>query len=121
MSCEVAIYPGEDKEFIVDYSDVDVNFADLSDVVVGIVVADVLRKTCRKVSPATPGQAVVVNPDNAKQGIFRVMSSETVGWPKGAMMFEISTTFVDPDFSEGRRETNVFYAGEVGVLKTANS
>lgn len=121
MSCEVAIYPGEDKEFIVDYSDVNVNFADLTDVVVGIVVGDQVRKTCRKVNPPSSDQGITANPNNAKQGIFRVFGSETQTWPKAALTFEISTTFNDPDFPEGRKETNVFYAGEVGALKMTNA
>lgn len=99
MSSEYGIYSGEDAELIVDF--IDVNFADLQDVIVGVVIGKALKKTWKKSTVTDANQVVAVSgkPTQCKVRLYR---SETATWPEGPMSVEVTQVFTDAGFPSGK-------------------
>lgn len=115
---QTAIYTGEDGELVVDL--IDVNFADVQDVIVGFVTNKLLQKTCKK----TDNQAahrVVAHPTDAKKCIARIFRSETKNWPKGQLVIEVTIVYTDANFPQGRHVSYKEYLCEFDHILTHNA
>lgn len=97
-----AIYTGEDIEIAIDL--IDVAFADLTDVIVGVIVNKVLRKTAKKT--LTGNAQVVAHPTNPNMCIVRLFRSETKDWTPGGMLsMEVTLKSPDTAFAAGKHVT----------------
>lgn len=86
-------------ELIVEFHDV--NFADLDDVIVGVVIGKALKKTCKK-SSGTEATKVLAVDGEPTQCKFRLFRSETSAWESGQMTIEVTQVFPDAGFPEGK-------------------
>lgn len=93
-----AVYTGEDIEVVIDL--VDSNFADLTDVIVGVVVNKVLVKTCKKSSSAA--NQVIAHPTNPTMCKIRLFRSETQTWAPGMLSMEVTKKATDSGFPQGK-------------------
>jgi hypothetical protein len=118
MTPQVAIYTGEDSELVVDL--LDDNFADVQDVIVGFVVGQHLRKTCKKTSNQS-SHAVVAFTGQPKKCIARLFRSETKNWTKGPMSVEVTVVYTDANFPQGRHIAYKEYLCEFDQLLTHNA
>lgn len=92
-----AVYTGEDTEIVIDL--VDVNFADLVDLIVGVVVGKVLVKTCKKTGS---GATQVVAHSEPTKCIVRLFRSETKTWAPGLLSMEVTTVGSSSSFPLGK-------------------
>lgn len=113
-----AIYTGEDSEIVINL--VDTNFADLVDVIAGVITNKVLRKTCKK-SEADITKKVVAHATDPKKCLFRIFRDETATWEKGPMVFEITLVFSDPAFPDGKHVPFKQYICEFDTLETKSA
>jgi hypothetical protein len=118
MTPQVAIYTGEDSELVVDL--IDDNFADVQDVIVGFVVGQTLRKTCKKTSNV-PANAVVAYTGQPTKCIARLFRSETQGWAKGPLSVEVTVVYTDANFPQGRHISIKEYLCEFDNILTKNA
>lgn len=96
-----ALYTGEDVEVIIDLIDTD--FADLSEVIVGVVVNKVLVKTMKKTGSGS--QQVFADTGNTRRCKFRLFRSETSTWEPGMLQLEVTTVQVVSGFPDGKHNT----------------
>lgn len=94
-----AIYTGEDIEVAIDL--VDVNFADLTEVIVGVVIDKVLKKTMKKTNAPGPTQ-VLAHPTIPTMCLVRLFRTETQTWAPGILSMEVTLRFVDSAFAAGK-------------------
>lgn len=93
-----AVYTGEDVEVAIDL--IDVNFADLVDVIVGVVVNKLLVKTCKK--SLTGGAQVIAHPTEPTMCIIRLFRAETKTWAAGPLSMEVTTVASSSSFPLGK-------------------
>lgn len=93
-----AVYTGEDVEVVIDL--VEENFADMVDVIVGVVVNKILVKTFKKT--LTGATAVVAHPTEPTMCIVRLFRSETKTWAPGPLSMEVTKVMADSDFPLGK-------------------
>lgn len=105
-------------EIVVEFHDI--NFADLQDVLVGVVVGKTLKKTCKK-SSVTTGFEVLEVAGEPTQCKFRIFRSETKLWENGPMTFEVTQVFTDPGFPNGKHTPFKIPAPYFENLYTKNS
>lgn len=96
------IYTGEDVEVVIDL--VDLNFADVQDVIVGIVVNKILVKTCKK-TEATEALKVLAHPTEPTMCMVRLFRSETKTWEPGMLGMEVTIKVGDSGFPLGKHST----------------
>lgn len=118
MSQQTAIYTGEDAELVIDL--LDVNFADVQDVIVGFITNKQLQKTCKKSSNQVPHR-VVAHGTDPKKCIARLFRSETKNWPKGQFTVEVTVVYNDVNFPDGRHIAYKEYLCEFDQLLTHNA
>jgi hypothetical protein len=113
-----AVYTGEDMELILEFHDI--NFADLQDVIVGVVVGKELKKTCKK-SSGTDALKVLAVAGEPTQCKFRLFRSETKTWASGPMAIEATQVFADAGFPDGKHTPFKIIAPFFENLYTKNS
>jgi hypothetical protein len=94
-----AVYTGEDIEVIIDL--IDVNFAVMTDVIVGVVVNKVLVKTMKKTS-STEALKVLPVTDAPTKCMIRLFRSETKTWQPGMLNMEVTTVSNVSGFPSGK-------------------
>ncbi len=96
-----ALYTGEDVEVTIDL--IDTNFADLNDIIVGVIVNKVLVKTLKKTS--TGNLQIVADPASPTRCLVRLFRSETKTWQPGTLSMEVTLKANDGRFPQGKHTT----------------
>lgn len=111
------MYKGEDTPIIINLG-TDV-FADLPEVIVGIVINKVLKKTWKKTEtdPEIQVLPVVDEPNQCQVLVFR---DDSNAWDAGLIVLEITLVFTDVNFPDGRHDMEVFNIGELVPSLTGN-
>ena len=104
-----ALYTGEDVTISIDL--VDVNFADLSDVVVGVIINDKLKVTFKKSASSVYADLTDVKKCNVK--LTRVI---TKTWESGMLNMEITKVYVSGDYPSGK---HVIYKDNIVAFENA--
>lgn len=94
-----AVYTGEDIEVVIDL--IDVNFADLDEVIVGVIVNKILVKTMTKTN-ATLALKVLAHPTVPTKCLVRLFRSETKTWAPGMLNMEVTTVSNTSGFPSGK-------------------
>lgn len=97
-----ALYTGEDVEVTIDL--IDKNFADMTDVIVGIIVNKVLVKTSKKTETHAEHQ-VIADPASPTRCIVRLFRSETKTWQPGILSMEVTLKGIATGFPDGKHTT----------------
>lgn len=90
-----ALYTGEDVTISIDL--VDINFADLSDVIVGVIINDELESVFKKSSGTVYSDLI-----DPKKCSIRLTRSVTSTWGNGMLSMEITKKFTDSDYPSGK-------------------
>lgn len=115
-----SLYKGEDLPIVLNLGET--NFADLSEVIVGVKLEEQLVKTLRKT--ATGNNQIVVG-DAPTKCVARLFRSETATWQipqppgKARIFLEVTLRFTDTLFPNGRNETHAFYLCDFEPAATA--
>ena len=104
-----ALYTGEDVTISIDL--VDNNFADLADVIVGIIINDKLKISFKK-SLST----VYADTSNVKKCYVKLTRAATSTWDSGMLSMEITKKFTDSDYSNGK---HVIYKDNIVSFQNA--
>ncbi len=92
------VYTGEDIEIVIDL--VDEIFADLNDVIVGVVVNKVLVKTLKKT--ASGALQVLPHETDPAKCVVRLFRSETKTWAPGLLSMEVTLVSGSSSFPLGK-------------------
>lgn len=110
---EPVFYPGQDLRITIgDFSE---NFADLTDLTIGVRVNLALQSTERK-----SGATIVAHPTNPKKCLLLLTRAQTALWPEGYLILEIAPVYTSADFPAGERLPSVVRVGRVDLLTTKN-
>lgn len=109
---------GEDAELTIDLIDTD--FTEVEDVIVGFVVGQTLRKTCKKSSDVAAFMVTAHETEDTKC-IARLFRSETAEWPKGPLSVEVTVVYADPNFPEGKHMSFKQYVCEFDNFLTKSA
>jgi len=104
-----ALYTGEDVTISIDL--VDNNFADLADVIVGIIINDKLKISFKK-SLST----VYADTGNVKKCYVKLTRAATSTWDSGMLSMEITKKFTDANYSNGK---HVIYKDNIVSFENA--
>jgi len=115
MAQDVVLYQGEDSPIVFDLG-TDV-FADLTDVIIGVRIDKTLKKTYKK-SESDAAKQVLEVEDEASKCCILLNRTDTLQWPKGLLVFEITLVYEDEDYPSGRHDTEVVPVGQFGETLT---
>ena|SRR5688572_1517276 len=115
MANDTVLYQGEDSNIIFDLSD-DV-FADLADVIIGVRIDKTVKRIYKKTEVDATKQVLAVDDEDNKCRIL-LRREDTLPWPKGLLIFEITLVYTDADFPAGRHDTEVVPVGNFGETLT---
>ncbi len=114
---EANIFTGEDCAITINL--VDVDFADLNDIFVGVITNKVLRKTMKKTADPGPNK-IIAHPDvlETKKCVALIFRDETTLWEKGPLVLEVTLVYDDALFPDGKHVPYKQYICEFEPLET---